>query len=96
MNLRPAISILIICLILQYNIGGLCANTFSLNGSEIENNSIKIPVDTTIQMLNLTTVNNSNNISLNYKAYPLNCPKWMIIKINILLLSQTLVIIGMI
>jgi hypothetical protein len=76
MKLRPVMGILIICLMLQYSIGGLCANAVSLNDSGMANNSITGSENTTIKMLNATTVNIVNNTTSNYEAYPLNCPYW--------------------
>jgi hypothetical protein len=80
MKFRPAIGILIICLMLQYSIGGLSANAIFLNDSGMANNSITVPLNTTTNKLNATqnNVNNTtaNNTTLNYDAYPLNCPKW--------------------
>ena len=76
MKLRPAMGILIICLMLQYSIGGLCANAVSLNDSGTADNSITVPENTTIKMTNATTVNILNNTTSDYELYPLNCPKW--------------------
>ena len=82
MKLRPAMAILIICIMLQYSIGGLCVNAVLLNDSRMANNSITFPGNTTINVLNATTVNKVNNTTLannttsNYEVYPLNCPKW--------------------
>ncbi len=76
MKLRPVMGLLIICLMLQYSIGGLCVNAVSLNDSGIANNSITVPENITIKMSNATTVNVVNNTTSNYEAYPLNCPKW--------------------
>ena len=75
MKLRPVIGILIICLMLQYSFGGLCANAVSVNDSGMVNNTITVSENTTIKMLN-ATVNIVNNTTSNYEAYPLNCPKW--------------------
>lgn len=81
MKVRPIIGILIICLMLQYSISGLCANTVLLNNSQGVNNSVTVSENTTVNKLNATaktTVNNTtvNNTTSNYIAYPLNCPKW--------------------
>lgn len=81
MKLRPIMGILIICLMLQYSVGGLWANAVLLNGSETENHSITLLENTTVKMLNATSlnvVNNTtvNNTTSNYQAYPLTCPKW--------------------
>ena len=80
MNIRPIISILIICLILQYTMGGLCASAI-LNDSKNVNTSITVSENTTTDLFNATAgniVNNTtvNNTTSNYIKYPLNCPKW--------------------
>ncbi|MTK63398.1 MAG: hypothetical protein F8N15_02405 [Methanobacterium sp.] len=81
MKVRPIIGILIICLMLQYSMGGLCANAVLLNDSQGVNNSVSVSENTTANKLNVTaktTVNNTtvNNTTSNYSKYPLNCPKW--------------------
>ena len=76
MKLRPAMGILIICLMLQYSVGGLCANAVILNDSGMVNNSITVPENKTIKMLNTTALKVVNNTTSNYKPYPLNCPNW--------------------
>ncbi len=82
MNLRPIVGILIICLMLQYSMGGLCVNAVFFNDSQKVDNSITVSENTTANMLNATAankVNNTttvNNTTSNYIKYPLNCPKW--------------------
>nr|WP_319374306.1 hypothetical protein [uncultured Methanobacterium sp.] len=80
MNLRPVIGSLIICLMLQYSIGGLYANATFLNDSGVSNNSIVVPENTTVNadsgMLNNIVASPENTTVKTYTAYPLNCPKW--------------------
>ncbi|ADZ09642.1 hypothetical protein Metbo_1402 [Methanobacterium lacus] len=81
MKIRPIMGILIICLMLQYSMGGLCANAVLLNDSQGVNNSVTVSENTTANKLNATaktTDNNTtvNNTTSNYNKYPLNCPKW--------------------
>jgi hypothetical protein len=76
MKLRPAIGILIVCLMLQYSIGGLCSSAVFTNHSEMANDSITSPKNTTIDMLNATNLNIVNSTYSLYKTYPLTCPKW--------------------
>lgn len=81
MNVRPIMGLLIICLMLQYSMGGLCAYAV-LNDSQRVNNGITVSENTTANMINTTAaegVNNTtavNNTTSNYIKYPLNCPKW--------------------
>ncbi|UTB32484.1 MAG: hypothetical protein NKF70_13500 [Methanobacterium sp. ERen5] len=72
MNVRPIIGILIICLMLQYSMGGLCANVVLLNDSQSVNNSGTVSENTTPNKLNATAAITTSN----YNKYPLNCPKW--------------------
>lgn len=81
MKLRPIIGILIICLMLQYSIGGLWANAALLNDSKQVNKSIAVSENTTDKIHNATSSNVFNNTTVNnttsnYEEYPVNCPKW--------------------
>jgi len=76
MNIRHIMGILIICLMLQYSMGGLCATTILSNDSQGVNNGITVSENTTRNMINATAANTVNNTTSNYIKYPLNCPKW--------------------
>jgi hypothetical protein len=76
MNLRPMVGILIIWLMLQYSVGGLCVNAVIVNNSGMVNSSITVPANKTIGMLNTTPLKEVNTNSTKYKPYPLGCPNW--------------------
>lgn len=57
---------------LQYSMGGLCANVVLLNDSQSVNNSGTVSENTTPNKLNATAAITTSN----YNKYPLNCPKW--------------------
>ena len=74
MKLRSAISVLLVCLFLTYNIGGLYASGVPLNNSGIMNNSM-VQENKTIDLVNNTSLN-ANNASLNYEHYSFDSPNW--------------------